>query len=132
MSTLLFERSLPRFAAARLASSFGSGRGAGIGPLRLVDHDAPALPGDGWVHVSPLLSGICGSDMATLDGRSSRYFDDLVSFPFVPGHEVVGVLEGGGVDHRGRALVPGTRAVIEPVLGCATRRLPPCPQCAKG
>ena len=41
MSTLLFERSLPRFAAARLASSFGSGRGAGVGPLRLVEHDAP-------------------------------------------------------------------------------------------
>jgi D-arabinose 1-dehydrogenase-like Zn-dependent alcohol dehydrogenase len=74
MSTLLFERSLPRFAAARIASSFGSGRGAGVGPLRLLDHEAPALPGDGWVHIDPLLSGICGSDLATLDGRSSRYF----------------------------------------------------------
>jgi hypothetical protein len=58
MSTLLFERSLPRFAAARLASSFGSGRGAGLGPLRLVDHVAPSLPGEGWVHVDPVLSGI--------------------------------------------------------------------------
>ena len=33
MSTLLFERSLPRFAAARVVSSFGSGRGAGVGPV---------------------------------------------------------------------------------------------------
>jgi len=33
--------------------------------------------------------------MATLDGRTSRYFEDLVSFPFVPGHEVVGVLDEG-------------------------------------
>ena len=37
MSTLLFERSLPRFAAARVVSTFGSGRGAAVGPLRLVD-----------------------------------------------------------------------------------------------
>jgi threonine dehydrogenase-like Zn-dependent dehydrogenase len=87
VSTLLFERSLPRFAAARVvASSLGSGRSTGVGPLRLVERDAPALPADGWVHVDPVLSGICGSDLATLDGRSSRYFEDIVSFPFVPGH----------------------------------------------
>ena len=57
MSTLLFERSLPRFAAARVVSSFGSGRGAGVGPLRLVEQDAPETPADGWVHVDPVLSG---------------------------------------------------------------------------
>ena len=55
--------------------------------------------------VFPLLSGICGSDLATVDGKSSRYFDPLVSFPFVPGHEVFGELEDG------------TRVVLEPVLG---------------
>jgi len=51
----------------------------------------------------------------------------------VPGHEVVGVLESGGVDHAGRPLAPGTRAVIEPVLGCAPRHIHPlCPYCAEG
>jgi threonine dehydrogenase-like Zn-dependent dehydrogenase len=120
MSTLLFERSLPRYAAARLVSSFGSGRGAGVGPLRLVERDAPAVPGEGWVHVDPLLSGICGSDLATLDGRSSRYFEGIVSFPFVPGHEVIG-------------LVGGTRVVLQPVLGCAARGIEPmCPACQAG
>ena len=133
MSTLLFERSLPRFAAARIASSFGSGRGAGVGPLRLLDHEAPALPGDGWVHIDPLLSGICGSDLATLDGRSSRYFEDIVSFPFVPGHEVVGLLADDGVAADGRALPAGTRVVLQPVLGCAARGIePPCAACAAG
>jgi threonine dehydrogenase-like Zn-dependent dehydrogenase len=133
MSTLLFERSLPRFAAARIASSFGSGRGAGVGPLRLLDHEAPALPGDGWVHIDPLLSGICGSDLATLDGRSSRYFEDIVSFPFVPGHEVVGLLTDDGVAADGRALPAGTRVVLQPVLGCAARGIePPCAACAAG
>lgn len=133
MKALVFERNLPRFAASRVASIFGSGRGAGIGPLQLLDALAPEVPGADWYHLRPLLSGICGSDLATLDGRSSRYFEDIVSFPFVPGHEVVGVLDTGGVDYSGTELPPGTRAVIEPVLGCAPRHIqPPCPQCGAG
>jgi threonine dehydrogenase-like Zn-dependent dehydrogenase len=60
-----------------------------------------------------------------LDGRSSRYFEHIVSFPFIPGHEVVGDVEGGALDAR--------RAVIEPVLGCEARGIdPPCPGCAAG
>jgi threonine dehydrogenase-like Zn-dependent dehydrogenase len=133
MSTLLFERSLPRFAAARVASSFGSGRGAGVGPLRLVDREPPPLPADGWVRVEPVLSGICGSDLATLDGRSSRYFEDIVSFPFVPGHEVVGHLGADAVDHSGAPLAAGTRVVLQPVLGCTARGITPlCAACAAG
>ncbi|HVC14452.1 MAG TPA: zinc-binding dehydrogenase [Acidimicrobiales bacterium] len=121
MKALVFERNLPRFAASRLASTFGSGRGAAIGPLRLAETDPPALPGPGWTRVIPRLSGICGSDLATLDGRSSRYFEHIVSFPFVPGHEVVGELESG------------ERVVLEPVLGCVARGIdPPCPACGRG
>jgi threonine dehydrogenase-like Zn-dependent dehydrogenase len=157
VKALVFERNLPRFAAARIASAFGSGRGAGIGPLRLIDTDPPDLPGPGWARVSTVLAGICGSDLATLDARSSRYFEDIVSFPFVPGHEVVGVLEtvpeapsgsaagtarergsgDGATEPRGRVapqpLAPGDRVVIEPVLGCLVRGVePPCPGCAVG
>jgi threonine dehydrogenase-like Zn-dependent dehydrogenase len=133
MTTLLFERSLPRFAAARIASSFGSGRGAGVGPLRLVEQEAPGVPADDWVHVDPVLSGICGSDLATLDGRSSRYFEDIVSFPFVPGHEVVGLLGDDAVGAGGAALAAGSRVVLQPVLGCAARGIvPPCAACAAG
>jgi threonine dehydrogenase-like Zn-dependent dehydrogenase len=133
MKALVVERNLPRFAASRVASVFGAGRGAGTGPMRLLDAEPPELPGDDWFHVRPLLSGICGSDLATLDGRSSRYFEDMVSFPFVPGHEVVGVLDGGGVDHAGNPLAPGTRAIVEPVLGCAPRHIHPlCNRCATG
>lgn len=131
MKALLFERNLPRFAAARVVSSLGgSGRGAAVGPLRLTDVDPPEPPGSGWVPVQPLLSGICGSDLATIDGRSSRYFEDVVSFPFVPGHEVVGVV--GEHDEAG-APAPGRRVVLQPVLGCAARGIePPCPACAEG
>jgi threonine dehydrogenase-like Zn-dependent dehydrogenase len=133
VNTLLFERSLPRFAAARVVSSFGSGRGAGVGPLRLVEREAPAVPATDWVHVEPVLSGICGSDLATLDGRSSRYFEDIVSFPFVPGHEVVGTLAVDALGAQGSVLPAGSRVVLQPVLGCAARGIDPlCPACQAG
>jgi len=133
MKALLFERSLPRFAASRLASGFGSGRGARVAPLRLVDTDPPSVPGESWFRVSPSLSGICGSDLATIDGRSSRYFEPLVSFPFVPGHEVVGTLESDATAADGAQLAAGSRVVIQPVLGCRARSLEPlCPSCAVG
>jgi len=136
VKALVVERSLPRFAAARLVSSWsGSGTSAAVGPLRLTDLDAPDLPGPDWYRVRPVLAGICGSDLATLDGRSSRYFEDIVSFPFVPGHEIVGVIEESGAGDPAPVgpLEPGTRVVVEPVLGCLARGIaPPCPACADG
>jgi len=123
VKALRFSRSLPRFAAARVAGSVTPGAGARVGPLALVD--APDLdphePGPGWHRVRPRLAGICGSDLSTVAGRSSRYFEAIVSFPFVPGHEVVGALDDDA------------RVVIEPVLGCAARGIDPrCPACGAG
>lgn len=121
MKALVFERSLPRFAAARLAGSLATGAGARVGPLTLDDRPEPKVDLPGWVRVRPRLSGICGSDLATIDGRASRYFEPVVSFPFVPGHEVVGELDDG------------TRVVIEPILKCAARGIEPsCDACAAG
>jgi threonine dehydrogenase-like Zn-dependent dehydrogenase len=126
MKALVFERSIPRFAASRVAAAVaGSGHGVGVGPLELVEIDPPKLPGEGWVRIEPRLAGICGSDLATLDGRSSRYFEHIVSFPFVPGHEIVADVKGGALE--------GKRAVLEPVLGCLARGIdPPCKSCAEG
>ncbi|HNK37726.1 MAG TPA: alcohol dehydrogenase catalytic domain-containing protein, partial [Microthrixaceae bacterium] len=89
MRALRFERDVVRFGAARLASGLRPGAGSRWGPLELVTDDEPDLPGPDWVRLSPRLAGICGSDLATVDGRSSRWFEPIVSFPFVPGHEVV-------------------------------------------
>ncbi|MDQ4132871.1 MAG: zinc-binding dehydrogenase [Actinomycetota bacterium] len=131
MRALVFSRSLPRYAAARVAGTVVPGMGAAVGPLSLTDLDEPDLPAPGWRRVRPRLSGICGSDLATVDGRSSRYFEPIVSFPFVPGHEVVADLaarEAGPSDTHG-----DQRVVIEPVLGCAARGIsPPCRGCADG
>jgi threonine dehydrogenase-like Zn-dependent dehydrogenase len=126
MKALVFERNLARFAASRIAATVaGSGHGVGVGPLELLEVEAPALPASDWVRLTPRLAGICGSDLATLDGRSSRYFEHIVSFPFVPGHEIVADVTGGRLD--------GKRAVLEPVLGCEARGISPlCPACAEG
>lgn len=131
MKALVYRRRPLRFAAAAAAGRLAAGAGAGVGPLGLDEVDAPELPGPGWVRLAPRLSGICGSDLATIDGRSSRWFEPVVSFPFVPGHEVVAdVVDDEAATGAG---VTPQRVVLEPVLGCATRGIaPPCDACARG
>ena len=114
---LVFERKLAKFAAATVAGRFAPGSGAKFGPLKLKDLDVPDLLGPEWQIFKPRLSGICGSDLATIDGQSSRYFEPIVSFPFVPGHEVVG------------DLADGSRAVLVPLCTARCGIEPVCQQC---
>ncbi len=146
ISAVQLYRSVPRYVAARtlssalprplrpLSSALNSTATAAA-PLRLHEGIPPVLPaGEGWARVRPRLSGICGSDLATVTGRSSFYFASLISLPFTPGHEVVGELIDactGGQDGGGE-LPAGTRVVIAPVLGCDARGLPRCESCAAG
>jgi len=103
-----------------VAGGLVPGLGARVGPLRLADIDEPDLPGPGWHRIRPRLAGICGSDLTTIDGKSSRYFEPIVSFPFVPGHEIVADSDLG-------------RVVVEPVLNCIPRGIDPsCSFCAAG
>lgn len=121
MKALRFDRKPAKYAAASVAGRLVPGRGAAVGPLELVDVAEPKLPADDWVRFRPRLAGICGSDLATIDGHASRYFDPIVSFPFTPGHEVVGSLDDD------------SRAVLIPVLSCVTRGIEPvCPACEAG
>jgi threonine dehydrogenase-like Zn-dependent dehydrogenase len=110
---LQVERSLARFVTARVSSR--------PAVVRLTETDPPVLPGPEWVTIRPLLSGICGSDLATVYGRASRWFEPYVSFPFVPGHEIVA------------ETADGERVVVEPVLHCRIRGVDPvCSWCADG
>ena len=113
MKALEMRRSIPRLGLARIASAIGASTAARIAPLEYRNVDPPELPGAGWHRVRTRLSGICGSDLSMIEGHASTYFDDVVSFPFVPGHEVVGELDDG------------TRVAIEPVLGHAARGFAP-------
>jgi threonine dehydrogenase-like Zn-dependent dehydrogenase len=101
-----------------------------LAPLRLVNLKDPQPPNGhgGWARVKPLLAGICGSDLATIAGRSSFYFSPLVSTPFVPGHEIVGELQDDSGD-----LAAGARVVMGSVLSCAARGEDPlCANCTAG
>jgi len=121
MKALRFKRNIPRYAAAKIAGNIMPGSGASFGPIDLIQEESSKTPGKDWVRVRPRLSGICGSDLATVDGKSARYFEPLVSFPFTPGHEVVGDLDDD------------SRVVLEPVLSCASRNIsPPCSPCSEG
>lgn len=121
MKALEFSRKEAKYVAAAISSRIRPGSGATTGPLALVETSDIDLPGPGWHRVTTRLAGICGSDLATVDGKSSRYFEPWVSFPFIPGHEVVGEREDG------------VRVVLEPVLGHEARGFePPFPGAAPG
>jgi len=105
MKALQIKRSVPKFGMARIASAVAPATAAKLGPLEYRTIDDPSCPGPDWHRVRTRLAGICGSDLSLVEGHASLYFEDYVSFPFVPGHEVVGELDDG------------SRVIIEPVLG---------------
>ena len=95
---------------------------------RFVDIPEPQLPTPEWVKVKTRLSGICGSDLATITAKGSPYFSPFTSTPFVLGHEIVGDIAeiGDAVD----SFRVGARVVIEPALSCKVRGISPaCHQC---
>jgi threonine dehydrogenase-like Zn-dependent dehydrogenase len=99
--------------------------------LRLREVDEPKLPGPRWVRVRPRLSGVCGSDLASIAAEGSPFFASLTSFPFTFGHEVVGTVTELGAEIRGVAA--GDRVVVEPALHCGVRGIaPPCAACQAG
>ena len=122
MKAIVFKRKEARYAAGRLAAKVSSDAALKVGPLSLAHIDPPDLPdADTWHRLRPRLSGICGSDLSTIACETSLYFEPLVSFPFVLGHEIVGDLEDG------------SRVVIDAVLGHAARgETPPHLQAAPG
>ena len=116
MKALQIRRNIARFGAARVVGAVSPSGATKVGPLEYRTIEDPERPGDGWHRVRTRLAGICGSDLSLIGGRASTYFESWVSFPFVPGHEVVGELVDGDE--------AGTRVVLEPVLGHAARDFP--------
>ena len=132
MLAVRYVRSVPRWLAARYgASRWPALLDTPLSPVRLVEVDPPRLPGPRWVRVRTLLSGICGSDLATVTAQGSTYFSPFVSTPFVLGHEVVGVVEEPGPEAR--RVAAGDRVVIHPPLHCTVRGIEDlCVACRAG
>lgn len=101
-----------------------------IGCIRLDEVDPPPLPGDDWVRVETVLSGICGSDLAAVTAHDSFTLEPFGAYPFTLGHENV-----GRIVETGRAAgewAVGDRVVVNPMLACVQRGLESCPACARG
>lgn len=115
----LFGRRLPRLTGGRVPW------------LELATLPLPPLPGPDWVRIRPILSGVCGSDLALLTGRSSPALSPFASFPAVLGHEVVGEMVEVGAAVEGWA--SGERVVVDPIISCTVRGFdPPCQPCDRG
>ena len=127
MLALEMFRSLPRTVAGKAMGGRIPIVGSVSMPLRMVTIDPPKQDRPGWAPLRTRLSGICGSDLGALSGKTSLYFSAVVSLPFVPGHEVVADLAADCED-----LPKGTRVVIDSVLTCAARGVEPCTDCAAG
>jgi D-arabinose 1-dehydrogenase-like Zn-dependent alcohol dehydrogenase len=59
-------------------------------PLEIVERDIPS-PGPGMVRIKIQACGVCHSDSLTVEGGFP-----LVTYPRVPGHEVIGVIDAPG------------------------------------
>jgi threonine dehydrogenase-like Zn-dependent dehydrogenase len=134
MKALLFQYSLPKLAATRIASMITpSGFFGPWAPMALTDIAEPKLPAGDWLVMRTVLCGICGSDakQAFLKGDRDNPVTALISFPHVLGHEMVGVVEQVGPGVRERNV--GDRILVNPWLSCAPRGIEPkCAACQRG
>jgi Zn-dependent alcohol dehydrogenase len=87
-------------------------------PLAVRDDVEIAEPGPGEVQVRVAASGICGSDLKAIDGKSPV----VRTLPVILGHESAGVVERVGPDVTMAA--PGDRVIIAMTGSCG--RCEPC------
>ncbi len=129
MKALVYRRSVPLYLLGRIL-----GR---IQPRRFFPRLAPfglreiPVPRNerGWVLVKNSLCGICGSDLGLLRGTESFLLEPYASFPAVMGHEIAAAIVAAPKDSQWNT---GDRVVVEPLLSCAERGMPPCRFCSQG
>lgn len=134
IQALQFRHELVRYGLSRavhaLARPLWSAR---LAPLHHVRLPPPEPERADWVRLRVRLSGICGSDLLLLTGGDSLYLEPEATYPFVPGHEVVGDVERVGPAGRELPIDRGARVAVWPVLGCRARGLAPlCAPCRAG
>jgi threonine dehydrogenase-like Zn-dependent dehydrogenase len=132
MRAIRYNFSIPNYLAVRAADKLplpilDSGRIPGLGEI---ETQPQPLPGPEWLRLKPRLCGVCGSDISMLKNTSSPAMSPFVSFPVVPGHEIVAdVTEVGAA----AGMTPiGERVVVNPLISCEMRGLVPCRSCASG
>jgi threonine dehydrogenase-like Zn-dependent dehydrogenase len=129
MQALVYTQSIPRYLLSRWYYLFCPRRfWPALASIRL--QELPLHPpAPDWVILRNRVCGICGSDLRLLKGAESYLLEPYASFPAVLGHEVLAEVAEAP---PGSAWRPGERVVVEPVLPCEVRGLPPCPPCNRG
>lgn len=129
MQAIQYTKNIPRYLTLRyLGKKWRSLYTSQFSCIDLVDIPEPQLPTQQWVKIRTRLSGICGSDLATITAKGSPYFSPFTSTPFVLGHEIVGEIAEIGDAVKDWSI--GERVVIEPALSCVVREIDPlCHQC---
>ena len=89
--------------------------------LRVEEVEEPR-GGNGWVIVRTLAVGICGTDRAFYTGSYK-----LFKKPLTPGHEVVGVVEEGPEELRGRLITTEINLILDPLHPCVREAYTHCP-----
>ena len=82
----------------------------------IVESVAAPQPAPDEVLVQMTAVGVCGSDLHAAHGRHP-----FVPLPYLPGHEVVGVVRELGAEVT--SIRPGQRVVVEPTLPCWTCKM---------
>jgi len=95
----------------------------GIRQIELREVPEPELTDDFDVLVRVGAVGVCGSDIHYYS--EGRIGDQIVSYPFVVGHESAGTVEKVGPSVR--RLKPGDRVALDPAVVCGA-----CDQCLSG
>jgi len=130
---LVFDPAPLRLPLAALTARLGPRRAlGGWSLLSLRELEEPSSPGRSWVRLRTLRTGICGSDVkeVLLQAAADNPLSGVVSFPHVPGHEVVAQVEDPGSES---GLRPGQLVALDPWVGCQARGLEElCPACASG
>lgn len=87
-------------------------RATAEGAIEIQQVEQPA-PSAGQVRLTPVLTGICGSDTHALAGQHA-----MLTLPYFPGHEAIAVVDELGEGVAG--LDVGQRVVIKPNVPCGT------------
>ncbi len=132
MKGLVFDLSIPKYVLAKGLGGLYPKLHYGAGScLSLRELPAPTLPAPDWVRLKPVMTGLCGSDMATLFFKASTQLEPFNSFPAVLGHEILAEVTELGPAARGVEV--GQRVAVDPLLPCRLRGIQPaCKPCAAG
>ncbi len=134
MRAVTFNVTVPGYLVGKaLGGVTESARFGRLSGVRYREVAEPGLPGDEWVRLEVVRSGICGSDLGALTYKTSPAMEPFGSFPAVLGHEILARVIEVGPAVRGLEL--GQRVAVDPVISCRVRGFDHserCPSCAAG